>query len=115
MSKFKIGDRVVINKGQSDEDTGTIKSHYLGGTSWNVKWDSDGMIFTCTDEFMSLVSQQTYPIALINEYLAYNDMDVIEQSVFDKWVTWKQTRLESLKESVVKMQQEISALEAQLK
>ena len=115
MSKFKIGDRVVIHKGQSDEDTGTIKSHYLGGTSWNVKWDSDGMILTCEESFLSLVPQQTYSLDLINEYLTNCGRLQICPTIFDGWLKIKHNHLESLKESVAKMQQEISELEAQLK
>lgn len=60
MSKFKIGDRVVYNKGKADEDFGTIlrsAEEYSTEviTGWWIKWDSDGNVLWCEETHLQAV------------------------------------------------------------
>lgn len=74
MSKFKIGDRVVYNKGKVDEDFGTIlnpaSEYYTKGvTGWWIKWDSDGKELWCEETLLQAV--ESLPDELIINGVRY--------------------------------------------
>lgn len=61
MSKFKIGDRVVYNKGKVDEDFGTIlrpaeEYNTKGVNGWWIKWNSDGKELWCEETLLQVVT-----------------------------------------------------------
>lgn len=75
MSEFKIGDRVVYNKGGKTEDFGTIVRSTetyetrIGASGWWIKWDSDGKELWCEETLLQAV--ESLPDELIINGVRY--------------------------------------------
>lgn len=73
MSKFKVDDRVIYNKGMSSEDRGVITEleslddHGTGGARWWVRWDRSGTNQHSAEAYLCLENETSVQQREVNE------------------------------------------------